>query len=148
MKKLFTIVHIKNGEVENKSAVRKLFNELTDGKYLIEISSSDKRSSPQNRYYHGICVPMVRHGIFDLGTELTNQETHEFLKSKFNTFEVVNKQTGQVEMIPRSTTMLTKFEFTQYIEKIQRFAAEFLNIVIPDPGTLLTLEYDKAEINT
>jgi len=35
----------------------------------------------------------------------------------------------------KSTTELTKTEFGEYIEAIQRFAAESLNVTIPDPNT-------------
>jgi hypothetical protein len=54
---------------------------------------------------------------------------------------VINKSTGQYEQVPISTTKLTRTEFCEYIEKIQRFAAEFLNVVIADPGQQVEL-YD------
>lgn len=128
------ILHIRNGEIANKSAVKKLFDQLQDGKYIIEINKHNKRSNPQNRYYWGLVVPMIKTGIKDMGTDLTIEETHEFLKAKFNCSELRNEETGEVEMIPRSTTILTKLAFSEYIQNIQMFASEFLNIVIPDPG--------------
>lgn len=134
MSKMFTILHIRNGEIVNKSDVKKLFDQLHDGKFLIEISKHNKRSNPQNRYYWGLVIPLVKNGIKEMGTELTSEETHEFLKAKFNTSELVNEATGQTEYLPRSTTILTKLAFSEYIQKIQQFAAEFLNIFIPDPG--------------
>lgn len=137
MTKVFTILHIRNGEITNPEALEKLYAALKskDGKYILEGSAHNKRSNPQNRYYWGLVVPIVKKGIEDMGTELTSEETHEFLKSKFNYSELVNESTGQVEQIPRSTTALNKLKFSEYVEKIQRFASEFLNIVIPDPGT-------------
>lgn len=140
MSKMFTILHIRNGEIVNKSAIRNLFDQLHDGKFLVEISKHNKRSNQQNRYYFGLVVPLVKNGIKDMGTELTTEETHEFLKAKFNYSELVNTETGQVELIPRSTTILTKLAFSEYIQHIQQFAAEFLNIVIPDPGVQLEAE--------
>lgn len=142
MSKSFCIIHIRDGQVVNMTTVKKLFDQLKEGKWMLEISNHNKRSNPQNRYYWGLVIPLVRKGIEDMGTELTSEETHEFLKAKFNVSELVNEDTGQVELLPRSTTILTKEKFSGYVEKIQRFASEFLNIEIPDPGVQLTVDYE------
>jgi hypothetical protein len=128
--------------VENSDQVVKLCNQVKDGKWLLEITQVNKRSTQQNRYYFGLVIPLVQNGIRDLGTELTKEETHEFLKSRFNYSELVNRDTGQVEHLPRSTTLLNKLAFSEYISKIQQFASEFLNIVIPDPGQQMTIDVD------
>lgn len=141
MAKHSTIVTITNGLIENKQSVRELFNELKDGRYLVEVNTANKRTNPQNRYYHGLVVPMVQKGIEDLGTEISIAETHEFLKARFNSIEVVNKETGEVVAIPKSTSKLTTVQFNEYKEKIQRFASEFLGIYIPDPNEQLELAY-------
>lgn len=141
MAKHFIITRIEQGKIVNPAPLRTLFSSLQDGRYLIEVNSADKRSSQQNRYYFGIVVPMIQKGILDLGTELTKDETHEFLKSRFNSVDIVNEGTGEVISVPRSTTGLNKEQFSQYIEKIQRFASEFLGIVIPDPGQQVMIEY-------
>ena len=140
MSKNWCLLRIRNGEIENKSQVKKLFDQLQDGKYLIEIGQHNKRSSNQNRYYHGLCIPMVQAAIKNLGTELTHEETHEFLKARFNYSEVVNTETGEAVQVPRSTTLLNKEAFSEYIERIQQFAIEFLNIHIPYPGEQMTIE--------
>lgn len=136
----YCILHIKDGQISNPGAVRKLFEELKDGKYMIEISVHNKRSTPQNRYYWGLVIPLVQKGIYDLGTELTREETHEFLKSKFNSMDLTNTETGETVQVPRSTTILTKLRFSEYVQSIQQFAAEFLNVVIPDPGQQMMME--------
>lgn len=140
MTKVSTIIHIRDGAIVNSALIRKLFNALQDGKYIVEINSANKRSNPQNRYYWGLVIPLIKKGIEDMGTELTAEETHEFLKAKFNYTELVNEETGQTEFIPRSTTALNKLQFSEYVEKIQRFAAEFLNVEVPDPGVQLKAE--------
>jgi len=140
MSKMWCLLHIKNGEVQNKSQVKRLFDQLRDGKWLIEIGQANKRSEQQNRYYWGLVIPLVQNGIKDLGTELTKEETHNFLKSKFNYTEIINKETGEYIQVPRSTTILNKEAFSEYIAKIQQFSAEFLNVVIPDPGQQMELE--------
>lgn len=145
MTKNWTILKIRDGKPVNGGNVRKLFDQLKDGDYNIDITRLDKRSNPQNRYYFGLVVPMIQSGIEHLGTELTKGETHEFLKSRFNVQEVTNTDTGEMVSIPKSTTRLSKEQFSEYIGKIQQFAAEFLNIVIPDPGVQQMINYDLEE---
>lgn len=75
------------------------------------------RSNPQNAYYFGVIVDMISQ---ETGNEL--EETHELLKVRFL------KPIGK-----KSTTQLTTVEFNTYIEKIQRWSAQELGCVIPDP---------------
>ena len=140
--KNWCIIRIRNGEIDNKHTVKNIFDELKDGKYLVEIGQHNKRSNQANRYYHGICIPLVQAAIKNLGTDLTHEETHEFLKARFNYSDVVNTQTGEAVQVPRSTTILNKEAFSEYIEKIQVFSLEFLNLHLPYPGEALKIEYD------
>lgn len=136
------IISIKEGHVQNPTSFTKFIRGLKDGRFTLEASSLNKRSNQQNRYYFGLVVPLVQQGIKDLGTELTKEETHEFLKARFNLSDLTNKETGESISIPISTTRLNKEQFGEYIEKIQRFASEFLNVVIPDPGVQTIMSYD------
>lgn len=141
MAKHFCILNIREGAIQNPKAIRTLVNSLKDGKWLVEINAHNKRSSQANRYYWGLVVPLVQKGIKDLGTEITKEECHEFLKARFNSEELVNEETAECISIPRSTTALNKEQFGEYIAKIQQFAAEFLQIEIPDPGTQVAINY-------
>ncbi len=134
-------VHIKDGVIANPRVVKKAFT-LKDGVYKVTIKHANKRSLQQNRYYFGVVVNMVQDGLTDLGHDISQEEVHEWLKSKFNYTEIVNESTGEYERIPRSTTALSKLDFCEYIEKIQRFASEFLNIVIPNPGEQVLIDYE------
>lgn len=142
--KQFVIIHIGDTDNRKSLAARELFPDLPNGKYKIEISSAKQRSLPQNRYYFGLVLPMVRDGIKRLGTVLTIEETHDFLKKEFNYSEIVNTATGECKTIPLSTTKLTTTGFMEYLAKIQQFAAEFLNVVIPDPNQQLDFDYSIA----
>jgi hypothetical protein len=133
-------ISIEDGTVSNKRTMRNLFLGLPDGRYEIRIESKNHRTLSQNRYYFGVVVPLVKEGLIELGHEVSMEETHDFLRSKFNYLEIVDENTGQVERIPKSTTGLTKQGFSNYIERIQQFAAEFLNIVIPEAGKQLKAE--------
>lgn len=142
MPKHLVIINLESGKVANPKPLKTLLSSLKDGKYLVEIAAYNRRSNPQNRYYWGLVIPMVQEGIKQLGTDLTKEECHEFLKARFNSEELINEGTGEMIQIPRSTTSLSKSRFGEYIAKIQQFAAEFLGVVIPDPGVQTAIEYD------
>jgi hypothetical protein len=127
------IFHIRDGQVVNKYTVKRAF-ELPDGSYELKISKKSKRSLSQNAYYWGAVVKMVQEGLKDLGHDLTLEETHDFLKGRFNAKEIINTDTGEVISVPRSTTELNKTQFGEYIEKIQRFSIEYLGVNIPSPN--------------
>jgi len=106
------------------------------------------RSNPQNNYYWGVIISMVKDAMNDFGNEYTSEEVHEFLKKEFNWEEKEMKE-GYFVKVPRSTTRLNTIEFNDYKEKIQQFAAEVLGIYVPDPnegmddGGLIVAGYDK-----
>lgn len=86
------------------------------GEYYIELKETGVRSAQQNNYYWKI--------VNILGDDLgyTDQEMHSTIKTHFNI---------------QSTKILTTKEFSQFIERIIRWSAVDLGIVIPDPKTLL-----------
>jgi hypothetical protein len=86
------------------------------GEYYLELKETGVRSAQQNNYYWKI-VNIIAD---DLG--YTDQEMHSTIKDHFNI---------------ESTKILTTKEFANFIERIIRWSAVELNIVIPDPKTLL-----------
>ena len=100
-----------------------------------------KRSLDANAYYRGVAVVLITEALIELGHDVTTREVHEFLKAKFNTKEIVNKMTGQVEMMPVSTASLNSSEFNEYLQKIIIWAAEFLGVVIPEPNSQTALDF-------
>jgi len=78
---------------------------------------------------------MVMEAMNELGNEFNAEETHEFLKMKFNPKTVVGVGGETEHVIPGTTTQMNSYEFSEvYIGKIKQWAAEYLNIYIPDPG--------------
>lgn len=132
--------HIKDGLITNKAGLQKAFA-LPDGRYELRITRKTKRSHNQNNYYWAVCVPMVRDGLRDMGHDVSLNETHDFLKKEFNCHEVVNHATGEVICVPKSTTDLTKEQFGEFLEKVFRFAAEWLNVTVPAPGSQALINY-------
>lgn len=91
-----------------------------------------KRTSPANRYYRGVVVPLLTSAINEAwGEQLDDDEVHELLKRKFNARKV-ETENGYVK-IAASTTRLDTAEFAAYVETIRQWAAEFFGIDIPDP---------------
>lgn len=127
--------HIEKGKLKIRN--RMMFdNELLsiNGEVLITIEkASKKRSNQQNRYYWGVVVPLMKKGLNDLGHELTEDDIHEYIKSKFNPQAITLEDTGEYFSFGRSTTELNTSEFMDMLASIQQFAAEILNVIIPDP---------------
>jgi len=98
------------------------------------------RSSEQNRYYWGVVVPMVCDGFNDLGNPVTSSNPddldaiHEFLKRRFLQPLNLHDANGEVHEVRYTTTDLSTSGMMDYIAQIQQFAAEYLNVTIPDPG--------------
>ena len=110
----------------------------------IEITISKakkKRSNPQNSYYWGVVIPIVKSGLVDIGYKMTSERTHDFLKERFLKEDLVNEETGEViGTVSKSTAELTTSQFMDYLAEIQQFSAEFLGVQIPDPNEKSTLQ--------
>jgi len=92
----------------------------------VEVSVSLRRrhrSAQQNNYYWGVIIKMLS----DFTGHDPN-EVHEAMKSMFLSYE--DKGIRYI----RSTSVLTTAEAEEYYEKIRRFAAESLDLYIPDPN--------------
>lgn len=142
------ILNISNRKVINIAELKSAFSSLKDGKHFVTVKDYRKRSLPQNAYYHGVMVPMIQKGLFENGFDdvTTNEEAHEIIKMEFLSKRVVSKQTGDVKDIYGSTKKLTISEFNEFIEKVCKWAAEYLGITIPSPNEELILfaEYNQA----
>jgi hypothetical protein len=101
-----------------------------------------QRSTQQNRYYFGVVIKEIGIRLRDLGhPHLEDEAIHEMMKIKFNFEQMVNDKTGEVLEIPKTTTDLNKTEFGEYIDRVRMWAAEFLDIDIPDPNTDLKMQF-------
>jgi len=83
------------------------------------------RSNEQNAYLFGVVYAILSE---ETGHEV--DELHEICKIKFNGKIVEGEKIGQ------STTKLDSGQFTDYIERIRKWAAMDLGIHIPDPHTV------------
>lgn len=122
--------------IVNKEELLAVFNSLKVGYHRLIIKDARTRSHPQNRYYWGVVVPMAMQGLRDAGYDDVQDlmDTHEVLKHIHLRKRIVSKQTGDVIDIAGSSAKLTIPEFEEYIERICKWSAEYLNVVIPAPN--------------
>ena len=83
------------------------------------------RSNQQNRYYWGVVVKILCDE-----TGYDQESMHEILKDKF--LQIKTQVFNEVVDTSRSTTSLNTVEMNEYLENIQRWAAEN-GTIIPDP---------------
>ena len=123
----------KNGQIP-KAASEAIRNELlllAGKKVTIYVEKfKKKRSNEQNSFYWSVPVKMISEY-----TGYTNEEVHELLKSKFLGIKKIKIGGDEIER-GNTTTNLTTTEYMAYIEDVQRWASETLNLYIPDPSEI------------
>jgi hypothetical protein len=102
-----------------------------------------RRTTPQNRYYWGVIIPMWQELLLtEWGEHYSKEATHEFLKMNFNFDEQINEDTGEVLRKPKSTTENSTTDMEMYHEICRRKAFEYFNAVIPLPNEQIMLDLD------
>lgn len=132
-------------KITNKQGLVKDLQSLEGTDLILTLEKQKKsRSNQQNRFMWGVIVPIIRQGLIEVGYpryEVTTEFVHDYLKENFcPKKEIINEDTGEIITAPPSTANLSTVEFMEYFEDIQRWSAEFLNVVIPDPNTQVDLE--------
>lgn len=93
-----------------------------------------KRTINQNDWLWGAVYPLLLDAMLDAGWEMTSvEQVHEFFKSSMPQDDVLNRETGEIVSIPKSTAAMDTVQFSTYIEKLRDYAMEYLNVEIPEP---------------
>lgn len=133
-------IYIASGRVDDgklKIRGRRMFDEALSSWKDCEVSVTIEkkhatRSQQQSRYYFGVVLALIAEH-----TGYTVDELHEWAKAKFLPKHLAltdgNGTIVDEHIVGGSTTKLNKLEFGEYVEEIRRFAAESLDINIPDP---------------
>lgn len=118
----------------------------------IIVNSIRLRSKPQNRYYWGVLILRITEHLIESGFQgsdigsngpITRNDVHRVLKNTFALTDVYDPITQSViGSEPISTTQMSTKRFKQYIDDIRQWAAENLQLDIPDPSHL----YDSAHV--
>ena len=142
MSKNWCLLHIRNGEIQNKSQVKKLFDQLRDGKWKIEIERHNKRTTNQNDYYWQMLSNYIQPALLNAGWQeiKTKEDAHEFVKELFLKIKMINETTGETMFRVKSTTELNTTDFNVYLEEIWQWASQYLMITIPAPNEQLTVD--------
>jgi len=91
-------------------------------------------STQLRRYYFKVVVNEVMMGLWEVGYECSPPQTHAYLKHEFLQVWTLDETNWCYLCEDGSTKELSNKEFIAYIERIQRWAALYLNVVIPDPN--------------
>lgn len=120
--------------------------ELKKLKGRVEVTvekAQSRRSLNQNAYYWGVVVKLISEH-----TGYEQEEVHALLKQMFNPKEMPVRDKWGFENEARvgaSTSQLSTLDFEVYLERIRRWAAMTLGVVIPDPGESVNLTDDGDE---
>jgi hypothetical protein len=102
------------------------------------------RSLEQNAFYWGVVVQLLSEH-----TGYTPDEIHDLLKMKFipkrMAFADGNGEVVDQYVLGGSTRKMNKLEFGEYIAAIQQWAAEELDLVIPDPNQDEAVVHERAD---
>ncbi len=121
--------------------------EQLNGEYNVYICTKRKhRSLPQNRYYWGVVLHVISRE-----TGIDPEDLHEYFKHKYNLrTEFYNEEKlavteagklarfeilGGIREVPVSTKMMSTKDFTEYLDKIVRWASE-KGMYIPKPNEI------------
>ena len=149
MTRVETYGEIKDGElriVRRKDFVESL-KSMPNCRVIVTVAKAyKKRSDMQSAYYFGVVVNDCRTGYKETtGEEMTPIEAHELLKQECNAKEIVNRETGEVLKIGRTTKTLSTVEMEEYLERCRRFNFEWFGITTMLPNEQSELIFNKEE---
>lgn len=134
---------ISDGQIINPKMLGDFFRAHSEGTYLLTSKATKIRTVQQNRYWWGYLVPTCRHGLNSIGFDdiKNDQQCHDLLKGLFFKKSVTNVNTGEVIEFAGSTAECSTVDFAERIAEVQKWASEYLSIVILDPGQSLQIDY-------
>jgi hypothetical protein len=103
-----------------------------NGIYNIRIERPKKsRSSGENKYFHGVILPMIALEVGDLEIDIKDE-----LKAMFLGYTVENKF-GIIVNKVKATSSLTTQEMEKFLDDCRYWAYHFLNLIIPLPNEII-----------
>jgi hypothetical protein len=121
---------------DNRKMLDDHIKELEGKRFGLVLSEQENtRSVRQNAFLWGVCYPMVVRGWKDKGeVGVNNDVAHKFLTEMFLEPKICHIKSSNKVVIEYSTKTLSKKLFSEYWGMIQMWAAEKLQIYIPDPN--------------
>jgi len=132
-----------NGDISISKLVREAINQHRGGRVEIIIQKEKKkRSNDQNAYFHGVVIPMITQRLKDLGTFITKEKVKDMLKARYLALDEPIGDEGECISIVRDTSELSTIEFMDFISQIVQWAAEILDLQIPEPNEEMKLDLE------
>lgn len=121
MKHIITC-HVKDGKPNNAKKLNEAFKSFEGKDVVVTVENKkSKRSEQQNKYYWSCIVQDEIDCIKkEWGEIWSKDDMHAFNKVYFFGEEKVNKETGEIIKVPKSS-ITTKDNFSEAIEKIKQF---------------------------
>ena len=144
MKKIEIDTKVINGQMkQNRPLILKALKAFEGVNITVTISKrKKKRSTNQNSYYWAVIVPFWKQIFLDEWGEVYSQsQTHEFLKYNCNFTEKVNKETGEIIRVSKSTTENSTTDQELMCKQARDLALEMFNIEIPLPNEQINITF-------
>jgi hypothetical protein len=111
--------------IENQENYKNWLYQLNDKCVEVLVREPKKIRSPQaNRYYFGVVLKLISKETGETVEDLHNHFSFKWLGTTGKSGKLVSR---------KSTALLTKQEFSDYLNKIIQWGEEFLNITFPEP---------------
>ena len=105
---------------------------MKNGKVIVTVREDKKvRTNPQNAYYWGVVVEVVKNALAHHGELFTSQEVHEELKRRF--LSKITFVNGQEITRFQSSTELDFEEFWLFVSQVRQWVWDFFGFLIPEP---------------
>jgi hypothetical protein len=128
------MVSIKGGYIQNRTESATFFRRKADGDYRLRLYPYRVRTLDQNEYYWAVVVPLVRDGLIELGHDDVKNDADAHLKMKNQFIGKVDPDFfSLLEKRKLTTTTLCTIQFSNYLEMIFQWSAEYLCVPIPNP---------------
>jgi hypothetical protein len=125
--------------LHNEKRFKQDLKELPDQEVILTIKKRGKTTTPQRGYYFSVIVQEIRLRFRDLGHRMDNEETHEFLKLKFNPRHICDEHGEVIGTTPGSTTEFNVSEMADYMDRIIEWAATTIDCHIPPADKSLSM---------
>lgn len=126
--------------IVNRKSFDEFVSQYAGKQVVIDVTKKiSKRSDSQNRYYYGCVIPIIQQAFKDLGHKISKEDTHLFLRNRFLQQELITEDGEVIGSRIKSTKELTKSAFGDYLFEITQFAAEILNVQVPNPNEQVNL---------
>lgn len=103
---------------------------LSNGKPLRVIITAEekKRNNEQNKFYWGAVLSAIAEQAWVNGRQYDKDTWHEYLARRFGVQEEVTLPDGEIVTRRKSTTQMTVGEFSEYLNRVQAYAATELGV--------------------